>query len=144
MALYSRSNEIAIFQQRCLSVVVGACGNVNRTELNKICGIRSVFDNCTLVASRLVKFYERDTVYLKGTTVSARMTLRSGTVSDPNLVWNNCDHFDMGDRVNFIAETRKLSDVPKFSSVLAKAWAVNQNLNIRFHINMRTGVFHQL
>ena len=137
----SRANEIAVFQQKCLSVVVGVCGNVDRTALNNICGIRSVFDNCTLVASRLVKFYERDTVYLKGETVSARMSLRSGRISDPDLVWNNCDHFDLGDRVNFIASTRKMSDVPKFSSVLAKIWAINQNHNIRFQINMRTGIY---
>ena len=120
---------------------MGVCGNVDRTALNKICGIRSVYDNCTLVASRLVKFYERDIIYLKGETVSARMTLRSGRVSDPDLIWNNCNHFDMGDRVNFIAATRKMSDVPKFSSVLAKTWAINQNHNIRFHINMRTGIY---
>ena len=137
----SRANEIAVFQQKCLAVVVGVCGNVNRSELDKICGNRSVFDNCTLVASRLVKFYDRDIDYLKGDNIGARMTLRSGTVSHPDLKWKNCDHFDLGDRVNFIAATRKMLDVPKFSSVLAKSWSLTQNHNIRFHINMRSGIF---
>ena len=139
----SRANEIAVFQQKCLSVVVGVCGKVNRTELDKICGVRSVFDNCTLVATRLVKFYERDTDYLKGDDLGARMTLRSGRVSDPNLVWQNCDHLDMGDRVNYISETRSLSEVEKFSSAEAKRWALAKNRNIRFHINMQSGIYFQ-
>ena len=141
-ALTSRKNEVEIFQQKCLAVVVGVCKNVCRTELNKVCGFYSVFDNCTRVAMRTTKFYERDISYLKGegeNLVLGGMSLRSGTITE-NRVWINCDHFDLGDRIHFIANTRTTIQPPKFSSVEAKRWSVVKNTNIRLIINLRNGV----
>ena len=101
-----------------------------------MCGIYSVFDNCTRVANRIKKFYDRDIEFMKGDAPIANMRLRSGTATE-NRVWTNCDHLDLGDRAHYISNTRTESVPPKFSSANAKKWAIIKNTNIRMKILTR-------
>ena len=136
----SVANAIEKFQQKCLAVVAGVCGKVSRVELNKICGFRSTRENSILVASRLVKFYKRDIVYLKGEQTAAGMVTRSNRVVI-DKIWKNMKYNDIGDMVNFIHENRppEMTEIPVFSQVLAKNWAKLKNVNIRYQINRRNG-----
>lgn len=140
----SASNEIEKFQQKCLAVVAGVCGNVSRTELNDICGIRSTRDNCIIVAGRLAKFYKRDIDYLKGEQTSARMVTRSRNVVR-DRIWKNIEFDDIGDKINFINQNKpaEMREVPIFSQFKAKRWAKIKNVNIRYQINRRNGTLDQ-
>ena len=126
----TRSNEIEIFQQKCLSVVAGMAGKVSRTELNRNLGFHSVYDNCTIVASRIRKFFPRDVEHLKSSQDTINMTLRSGFMTFGET-WRNCNHLDLGDRCHYLNANRTTTTPPRFDAIAAKAWKIRKNKIIR-------------
>ena len=98
----SGTNMLEKFQRDVLCMVTNACVNVNRLELEDVCGEKHVSEKLKIMAERLNMFIRvRDLEFLKfgEARMSTQISTRSQTILFP---WSGADNLDFGDQITML------------------------------------------